>query len=662
MNRHRLFYANLANELDDDDDYYDQDDYEDEYYEENYDGEYNEEYYEEVSLRSGDETTLGVAANDSNPTNKNCNQSTSTAKKTVINPYFSISPEKDTDFDLLASMIPHMDELWKGVSGLPLGEEEVIAGLRHCDYDLDRALTYLKEQREEKKKQRQGRPGLLRASGTNENSNLSNSAQSESKNEGVPSLVINQGPPGERERGGGGTLTCLSNEGKTDSLTSPSSPSSLQRSATTYCTLIIAGHVDAGKSTIIGHLLVLLGKISLSSLASPKNGEEYGSVPHSPCSGSPRYAWLLDQSEEERRRGVTIDAGTYNFETEHRSIHVLDAPGHMEYVLSMMSSATQADAALLIVSAANGEFESGLHHGTKEHLRILHILGVGSIIVGVNKLDMVEYAESRYNDVVREVKKLFDELQLPQSCIAGVCPISGIDGTNITRSGAGRQKTPWYNGPSLVELLDTCPLESRFMKGPLRISVQDVQGRTLYVKIESGQVTRGAKVQFLPCETVFTIKSMTKPGASEPVKEAVTGEQVELLLSTPAVGLFPGCVGCLLSNPVPVSSNFEARIQTFETLEKPLLPGSSLLLIAHAVQVNIRMVRLVSIMDACNGDGQWRTGRVKCIPKDKQAIVVFRAETKIALEPVEVCPSLGRFALSQDGNTVVGGLIQKVLP
>lgn len=672
MNRHRFFYANLSETLDDDegydDDYYGDEDLEYGEYPENYDGEYSEEADEEdYSMRKdvanpSNTTSMPTGSKESTP------QSDAMVASAAPNPYFSISPEKDEDFDLLVSTIPQLDERWKEVSGVPLGEEEAISGLRVCNYDLEAAAVLLQEQREERKRERQQQSRILRACAEKPHSSAGCTPDNARGEEGASTPIRKDNAPGSEKVGENVSIGGRSSEAENGFPTSgsPCSPilsfgSPVVGKALSDCTLIVAGHVDAGKSTLLGHLLVLLGKVSLQSLSHPKAAGDRDGFPSSPRE-PPRYAWLLDQSEEERRRGVTIDAGTYNFQTEHRNIHVLDAPGHQDYILNMMSSATQADAALLIVAAATGEFEAGLHHGTKEHLRVLQILGVGSIIVAVNKMDMVKYEEERYNEVVKGVKNLFHELELDESCMSGVCPISGVDGTNLLPNNTGAEAMPWYKGPSLVEFLDSCPMEIRLTKGPLRISIQDIQGSVLYAKIESGRLKVKETIQFLPCNSTLSIKSITKPGGGRAMKEALAGEQVELLVSTPPVGVYPGCIGCSKSVPIPVSTDFEAQIQTFDALENPILPGSSLLLTAHALQVNIRIFRVVSIKNGSNGDEKWSTRMVKCIPKNKLAIIVFRAEGKVALEPVEVCRSLGRFALSQDGNTVAGGFIQKVLP
>lgn len=668
MNRHRNFYANLAETLKEEESYDDEDNYDDYYDEEYYDERYDEDcevdpieqlVREEIKVNS---TTQNSTANGTTASGvEECGE----ILKTISNPYSFIFPGSDEDYEILAAMIPQLDELWKHVSGVPLSEKDAIAGLRLHQYDPDATAAYLKKEMEEKKKMRGNRPRVLRAgTETKKNQTGLEEQNASSKETALSPSVSSDGQQASKKDF---LETRRPTEEIQTSFTShqPSFPvssgsGSLKKESMMDCTLIVAGHVDAGKSTILGHLLVLLGRVSVSSPFSKPNGKSMN-LPHSP-NGAPCYAHVLDQTEEERRRGMTMDVGTHNFETSHRRFHALDAPGHKDYIVSMMSGATQADAVLLIVTATLGEFEVGLNHGTKEHLEILKILGVKKAIVAVNKMDMVGYSQERYNEVVHKVKELFSKLQFPESCVAGVCPISGKTGANMMSNCDGREEMPWYSGPSLLDLLDSCPLESRSINGPLRISVQDINDAQLYAKIESGLLKKGDKVQFMPCGTIVIVKSITKSGGGDSIAEAVAGEQVILKLAASPVGLYAGCIGCHITNLISVSTDFEAYIQTIEMLERPLLPGSSLLLIAHALQVNIRILRLVSIFDSSKGEGEWSTGMVKCITKDREAKIVFRADTKVALEPAECCQSLSRIVLSQDGNTVAGGSVLKVLP
>lgn len=615
MNRHGKFYAQLANDLAEDDDY--DDDYDDEEYDDYYDD--NEGYNgEEGEWFEGDEEEV-VKVTPSKAANL-------PQKQTLGPSLTTVKPDEAPDYTLLVQGIAQLRGLWIDFCGLPVDEAKGINSLRENNYDVSASFAWLREHEPQKK----GGRSLTVSNGpyshpskknTEEQTESGGSRPKDGKTSPSPKCLSHKSPKGQQKNG-------------------------LSFSSTDDCTLVVAGHVDAGKSTILGHMLLLTGKVSHSALL-----KESGN------GNSIQYAWLLDQSEEERRRGVTIDSGAFDFETAHRKVNLLDAPGHMEYVLSMISSATQADAALLVITATCGEFEAGLHYGTKEHLRVLYTLGVCSFIVAVNKMDVVAYDEERFDEVVSALMNLMNDLKIPKECIAGICPISGTDGTNIVS--VSGEKTPWYKGLPLIDLIDTCPIENRLINGPLRISIQDVQQNTLYGKVESGKLKKGATILVQPFDVQVTVKNIVKTTGTGAVQWAVAGEQIEILAKDAPVNVYPGSVGCERKEAVQVSTDFEARIYTFDSLSHPLLPGSSMTIVVHGLQVNVKVIRLISKFD--DHRSKWSTGMVKCVPAQSQAIVFFRAETKVALDPAQKCRSLGSFILSQDGNVVGGGLVERII-
>ncbi|KAG5467002.1 hypothetical protein LSCM1_01180 [Leishmania martiniquensis] len=649
MNRHNRFYAGIAGGFEDDE-YYDDDSYDyEEEYEEDYEG------YEEKGGygKAAYEATASAAPPAPASMTKDLEKaSVPIAPALPVNPYTSISPQADSDYELLDSLLPQMHASWKvnAPTMLPLTEAEAVTALRASNYNLGPALLQLKAKREEERAKRGG--GVLRIAAA------SGPAQRSSTAPGVES-------PGEEGDGASdpeeNSVAPSASSVRTTGTSRGSKGASQRRTRQMLemepdkekpdCTIVIAGHVDAGKSTTLGHLLLLLGRVGSQDVDKNERAER---AQHKE---SFKYAWLLDQCEEERRRGVTIDSGSFCFETSHRRVHVLDAPGHKDFVLSMISSATQADAAVLVVTAATSEFETGLQHGTKSHLMVLKTLGVGSIVVAVNKMDSVDYSQERYEYVVRELQLLLKQTRIPQEAVIGFCPISGMTGVNITQRDA--KETPWYHGLSLIEMIDKCPLESRLVSGPLRLSLQDVQGTTLYSKVESGRLFTGDTVQFVPSDVRITIKSIQKPTVSGSVLVAFAGETVEVSTNSSVTGLYPGCVGCEPASLIRSSTDFEAQIQTFRTLTKSILPGASFTIVVHALTARVDVVALISKMD--HKTGNWSKGMVKCVPPATQALILFRSESPVALEPATECRALGRFVLQQDGETVAGGLVTRLL-
>jgi elongation factor 1 alpha-like protein len=415
--------------------------------------------------------------------------------------------------------------------------------------------------------------------------------------------------------------------------------------------VVIAGHVDSGKSTILGHLLLQLGHFSARDVEKlERQGRQTGKA-------SFKYAWLLDQSEEERRRGITIDAAPQTFETATRRVSVLDAPGHKDFVLNMITSATQADTALLVVTGAPGEFESGLQHGTREHLLILRTLGVTHLIVVINKMDVFGFSKERYDDVCSQLLGLVKQSRYKQADVLAMCPVSGLSGVNLVERDGGKEM-PWYNGPSLVEAIDSAPMISRALQGPLRCTVTDAsKSGQLTVKVESGTVGRGDTIILMPCKVCVTVRGVDVASAGS-VQRAKAGDVADLSTSSDLVGVYVGCVGCPPKDLVRCSCDFEAHIQTFPSLEKPVLPGSTFTMAVHAVAVPVVVERLISKQDK---QGAWSAGMVKCIPKESQALVLLRTEFPIALELASTNRALGRFVLRQNGETVAGGLVKNVL-
>lgn len=636
MNRHSKFYAEVAEELEDENYDYDEDDY-------NYDEEYEGEYYHD-----DDPAASSPAANV-----------TSTSKANA-SPFSTISPDSDSDYELLEVAIPQLHASWKvnAPTMLPLTEAEAVTALRESNYELGPAVLRLKGKRDEERAKRGG-GGVLKVATAPPGKTTETLPAAESELNG---LTHHRGEDKDEDANmKDGTNSPSSSSHRTvGSLRRSNGPSQRRTKqmlemepdmAKPDCTFVVAGHVDAGKSTTLGHLLLLLGRVSMDEV---NQNEKAGRSQHKE---SFKYAWLLDQSEEERRRGVTIDSGSFCFETAHRRVHILDAPGHKDFVLNMISSATQADAALLVVNAATSEFETGLQHGTKEHLMVLKILGVGSIVVAVNKMDSVNYSKDRYDYIVRELQLLLKQTRISDDAVIGFCPISGMIGTNICELDSVAM--PWYSGPCLLDMIDMCPLESRLVSGPLRLSLQDVQDTTLYAKVESGKLFTGDNIQFVPCDVRILVKSIQRPTVSGPVLVAFAGETVEITSNSSLIGLYSGCVGCDPNALLRSSTDFEAQIQTFRTLAKSILPGSIFTIVVQALVVQVRVVTLISKMDAKTGN--WSKGMVKCVPPAAQAMVLFRAETPVALEPATECRALGRFVLQQDGETVAGGLVTRVM-
>ncbi|KAJ2817553.1 hypothetical protein FBU31_006185, partial [Coemansia sp. 'formosensis'] len=241
--------------------------------------------------------------------------------------------------------------------------------------------------------------------------------------------------------------------------------------------LVVVGHVDAGKSTLMGHVLYALGQVNERTMKKfERDAEKIGK-------GSFAFAWVLDETDEERSRGVTMDIATSAFATPHRKFTLLDAPGHRDFVPNMISGASRADVAILVVDAAIGGFESGFDGNgqTREHAILIRSLGVRQLVVAVNKLDTIEWSETRYLEVTGRLLDFLTGCGYLKEDVRFV-PVSGLKGVNLVHRITAKD-TPelaaWYRdasdnlggtGPCLVDLLDTFAMPERPVSKPFRLA------------------------------------------------------------------------------------------------------------------------------------------------------------------------------------------------
>jgi elongation factor 1 alpha-like protein len=437
------------------------------------------------------------------------------------------------------------------------------------------------------------------------------------------------------------------------------------QSGKTNLSLVVTGHVDHGKSTTIGNLLYQVGQFS------DKDVQKMEQAAKRAGKATFHFAWLLDQSDEERRRGVTIDSGVHAFETEHHTVSVLDAPGHESYIENMASSSAQADLALLVVSGKPDELAVGLENGTRLHAQILKRLGVPRIVICVNKLDAVEYNEGAFREAVAKVSALLQSVGFAAGDVIGAVPISGLAGVNLVAKPDAKTApalASWYKGgPTLVEVIDAVTPVPRMLHFPLRFVVSDVQRSGMTGRIECGTVSVGDSVLFLPANAKITVRSIEHAVVGG-VRTARAGDTVEIMTSSDISAVTPGNIGCPVAPrgsaaaafpPCHVSQSFEAVVQTYGANARAILPGYRCVLMINAVQVQATVKQLLSKMNMATGQWSPRGGMVKMIPRETQGLVLIETEFPIAFERGEECRNLGRFLIRQEGDIIGGGFIEK---
>ena len=408
-----------------------------------------------------------------------------------------------------------------------------------------------------------------------------------------------------------------------------------------HMNIVFIGHVDHGKSTTVGRLLFEHGEIDKRIIDNyRKDAEEKGKATF-------EFAWVMDRLKEERERGVTIDVAHKKFVTDKYYFTIIDAPGHRDFVKNMITGTSQADAAVLIVAAPEGVMEQ-----TKEHLFLARTLGVPQLIIAINKMDATKppYSKERFEAVKKEVEKLL--LMLGWKDIP-IIPISGYKGDNIMKKS---ENLTWWNGPTLIELLNNLKIPPKPTEKPLRVPVQDVYsitgiGTVPVGRVETGVMKVGDKVTFMPANATGEIKSIEMHHQS--MKEAYPGDNIGF--NVRGVGkkdIRRGDVAGPSSNPPTVAKTFNAQIVV---LNHPsvIATGYTPVFHAHTAQVACTFEEIVKTLDPKTGTT--KQDHPDFIKTGDIAIVKIRPTRPMVIEPVKELPQLGRFAIRDMGQTVAAG-------
>ena len=414
--------------------------------------------------------------------------------------------------------------------------------------------------------------------------------------------------------------------------------------------LVIIGHVDHGKSTTMGHLLYLCGAIDERTLRqheeeAKKLGKE-----------SFKFAWVLDKLKEERERGLTIDLCFLEFETRKYVFTIIDAPGHRDFVKNMITGASQADAAILFVSAKTGEFEAGMSPGgqTREHAYLAFTMGVRQLIVAVNKMDTVNWSQERYEEVREAVSRMLKTIGYKVENIPFV-PVSGWTGDNLVKPS---DKMPWYKGPTLFEALDMLEPPPKPIDKPLRIPIDEIFsitgiGTVACGRVATGVLKTGDEVIFMPSKNKGTVKSIEI--FHKKVPKAVPGDNIGInVKGVSKRDIRPGEVVSHTSAPPPVAREILAKV--FVIYHPTVIrPGYTPTLYAHTAHVPARITDILQTYNPKTG--QVIKERPDFIRTGDAALVKISLLKPIVLEKAEDIPQLSRFALRDMGTTVAVGVV-----
>ncbi len=409
-----------------------------------------------------------------------------------------------------------------------------------------------------------------------------------------------------------------------------------------HMNLAVIGHIDHGKSTLVGRLLYETGTIPAHVIEKYKvEAEEKGK-------GSFAFAWVMDSLKEERERGITIDIAHKRFDTDKYYYTIVDCPGHRDFVKNMITGASQADAAILTVDAKDGVMEQ-----TKEHVFLATTLGINQLIIAVNKMDSVDYSEERFNEVKEDVSTLLKMVGYKPDGINFI-PTSALFGANISESS---KDTPWYKGPTILEGLDQFTAPEKPTGLPLRIPVQDAYtisgiGTVPVGRVETGTMKPGDKVTFMPSGVSGEVKSIEMH--HEEIPEAVPGDNIGF--NVRGVGkkdVRRGDVTGPASDPPTVADEFTAQIVVLQH-PSAITAGYTPVFHCHTAQTACTFLSIDKKLDP-------RTGQVSeenptFIKAGDAAIVTIKPTRPMVIEPYKDIPQLGRFAIRDMGTTIAAGM------
>ena len=403
--------------------------------------------------------------------------------------------------------------------------------------------------------------------------------------------------------------------------------------------IVIVGHVDHGKSTLVGRMFHDTGSLPDGKFESITEMCKRRGVPF-------EWAFLMDALQAERDQGITIDTSQIWFKTEQRDYTIIDAPGHKEFLKNMITGAAQSDAALLIIDAAEGVREQSRRHGY-----LLHLLGVRQVAVAVNKMDLVDYDRETFDKIEAEYREYLHSIGVEPTF---VIPVSAREGDNIVGPSSN---TPWYKGPSIVGALDSFQPKTDPVDRPLRMPVQDVykfdQRRIIAGRVEEGVIKVGDELLFSPSNKTARVQSIEAwhnvPGRKAPTT-AEAGYSIGITLDE-QIFVERGEVISHVEHAPIETDVFRARI--FWLGREPMVAGKSYRLKLGTLEAPVTVQSIETIIDTTDLSG----ASSHQVERNQVAEVVLRARRMLALDEFESSPKSGRFVLVDKYDIAGGGII-----
>ncbi|RNI12885.1 translation elongation factor EF-1 subunit alpha [Methanohalophilus sp. RSK] len=413
-----------------------------------------------------------------------------------------------------------------------------------------------------------------------------------------------------------------------------------------HMNLAVIGHIDHGKSTLVGRLMYETGAIPQHVIdkfreeAKEKGKESFA------------FAWVMDSLKEERERGITIDIAHKRFDTDKYYFTIVDCPGHRDFVKNMITGASQADAAILVVAATDGVMAQ-----TKEHVFLSRTLGINQLIIAVNKMDATDYSEDKYNQVKKDVSELLGMVGFKAADVPFI-PTSAFEGDNVSKNSSN---TPWYNGPTILECLNSLKLPESPDDLPLRVPVQDAYtisgiGTVPVGRVETGVMKKGQMVTFMPSGASGEVKSIEMHHEEAP--EARPGDNIGWnVRGVGKADVRRGDVCGESKNPPTVADEFTGQVVVLQHPSAVTI-GYTPVFHCHTTQTACTLMSIDKKLDPKSG--QVKEENPTFIKAGDAAIITVKPTRPMVIEPVKEIPQLGRFAIRDMGMTIAAGMCMSV--
>ncbi|HSB57468.1 MAG TPA: translation elongation factor EF-1 subunit alpha [Nitrosopumilaceae archaeon] len=421
-----------------------------------------------------------------------------------------------------------------------------------------------------------------------------------------------------------------------------------------HLNMIVTGHIDNGKSTTMGHLLMDLGLVDERTIAAhAAESEKTGK------GDTFKYAWVMDNIKDERERGITIDLAFQKFESAKYFFTLIDAPGHRDFIKNMITGASEADCAVLVLSAKEGETDTAIAPGgqAREHAFLLRTLGVGQLIVAINKMDDSNYSEQAFKVAKEKAEKLIKSVGYKLENVP-IIPVSGWKGDNLVKKS---ENMKWWTGKTMLETFDDFKLPEKPTGKPLRIPIQDVYtitgvGTVPVGRVETGTVKAGQKIVVMPAGVSGEIKTIETHHTQ--MESAEAGDNIGFnLRGVDKKDIKRGDVIGTPDNPPNVAKEFRAQIIVIHH-PTALAPGYTPVMHAHTAQVAATIVAFEAKINPQTGAAEEKDP--KFLKAGDSAIVRIRPVRPIPIETFQDFPELGRFALRDMGATIAAGVVKDI--